>query len=133
MGAWDEHPAMGNDTAADWYSDVLAGTIQSIDGALCAFNLNDNRSIEEARAAIWLLQKLGLPYVYEPDLLDKNIKQAKQIIRKLLKSKTYIESWTNKKEIEDSLQKQLDELEVLHDPAIAEHTLVGKLLAVGHA
>ena len=65
MGAWG-HAAWDNDAAADWFGDVFEGL--DLDSKIEAALRYDDHDDDKVRAAAYLLQVLGITYVWPGDL-----------------------------------------------------------------
>jgi len=90
--AWD------NDSAADWFGDLMGGTklrgrwLEAMTGDF------DGDEAEQPRAALWLFAQLGHVYVWPIDEFDADVKLALNVADKLL-SDEYL-----KEEIPDFLE-----------------------------
>ena len=82
MGMW-EFEAWGNDSAADWFADLMDSTnlrqhwVKGIEA-------EPEEEYEEVRAAIWLFAQLGRTYVWPIDHLDTDIETTIKAAEALL-------------------------------------------------
>lgn len=84
--------------------------------ALTAYVVGGENSpgvIDEARAAVYVVQQMGLPFVYNMDIRQTHIDLALQIISNLLAEDSYLSEWGDKDEIISSLLDQFTALSAL--------------------
>ncbi|MCP3924670.1 MAG: hypothetical protein GY793_02390 [Proteobacteria bacterium] len=118
MGAWDVNP-WDNDSAADWFSLAFEG--MSIDSKIERALKYKHDNYDEVRAAAYLLEVLGISYIWpgELDKLDGHIKKALEILKAMIdtnsddKDMDFLELWDNDPEIISSVEKQIGRLEIL--------------------
>jgi len=116
MGAWEAEP-WGNDDAADWFSDAFEGIDIDIkvDKALEYFYDN----YDEVRAAAFLLDVLGEPYVWPGDLerYEGHVQKALKILRAMIDEDSddedmdFLELWDDDPEVISSVKSQIVNLE----------------------
>lgn len=106
MGAWGEGP-IDNDTAADWFSSLKnTGIYALIEEGLRSSNY------DEIRAAAFLLERIGINYVYDIDLLDRDKDLAREALKRILKDEEWLGTWAVcdvcvEREIKSSIRKQI--------------------------
>ncbi len=116
MGAWGTEP-WDNDSAADWFSDAFEGIDidAKIEKALKYFYDN----YDEVRAAAYLLDVLGVSYIWPGDLdkYDGFVNSALEILRAMIdensddKQMDFLGLWDNDPEVIESVKKQIKNLE----------------------
>jgi len=74
MGIWGIEP-WANDLAADWFSQLFEETSLA-EKVECALRLDPAEYAEEIRAAAYILQQLGRPYVWPIDKLAHQLELA---------------------------------------------------------
>jgi hypothetical protein len=116
MGDWGPEP-WANDEAADWFHklwrecdfSVLIDEIRNFD--------ERNEGYESFRAASYVLQTLGNPYMWPAEhrtilkeLLDKSISVLENMINPPNDAWGFLESWGNDARVVDSVRTQITEL-----------------------
>ncbi len=120
MARWDVSPATGNDAAGDWFIDMPLQFYAKIHKALTAYVVGGENSpgvIDEARAAVYVVQQMGLPFVYNMNIRQCHIELAKAIINDQLSIPDVVlaSKWGDVNEITESLLDQQKALNALDD------------------
>jgi hypothetical protein len=116
MGTWGVEP-WDNDEAADWFSEVFKGIDidTKIEKALCY----DYDNYDQVRAAAYLLQVLGVSYVWPGDLnrLSGHVQRALELLKAMIdpdsddKDMDFLALWDNDPEVIEAVRKQIEQLE----------------------
>jgi hypothetical protein len=112
MGAWGKN-AWDSDDAADWFADALKGL--KLDKKLDKVFAEPEDNYDAVRAAAYLLQVLGLAYVWPGDLerLDSHITRAIELLEAMIDPESddedmdFLELWDNDPEIIESVREQI--------------------------
>jgi len=119
MGAWDEEP-WGNDCAADWFLEVFEGFPVSKIGEALRSPPPPPYKIDEARAACYLLQVLGVSaYIWpgDGDELEELVPLAIEYLENLLDPPSnewsFIADWNEPSLVVAAIRKQIDALRLL--------------------
>ncbi|MEJ5998772.1 DUF4259 domain-containing protein [Corynebacterium sp. H130] len=109
MGAWGAKP-WENDHAADWFHAVFEGI--DIDAHIDhAFECYDN--YEEIRAACYLLEVLGVPYIWpgKLDRLQEHIDTGIDLLTQMIAPDSdFLELWDNDPRLIDEIKEQIEAL-----------------------
>ena len=91
MGSWGTAP-WDNDTSADWFAAALAyDTPAWIHAELKAVDEGKSLFSDSTYAAVWLLSRIGLNYVYNIEYLNEDITRAVELVDRY--GETYIERY----------------------------------------
>lgn len=116
MGAWGAEP-WDNDSAADWFADAFAGI--DIDTKIEHALAHKYDNYDEVRAAAYLLDVLGISYVW-PGNLDKydgHVKRALDILNAMIDEDSdddemdFLELWDNDAKVIASVKQQIQNLQ----------------------
>lgn len=116
MGAWSVEP-WGNDDAADWFGNFWQGKdFSPLVELIENFNPTEE-TYSEFRAACYLLEALGRPYVWPSEHLDnlrplltKAIEILENMVNPPDENWFFLSEWDEDPEMIDSLEKQIDNL-----------------------
>jgi hypothetical protein len=116
MGTWGVQP-WDSDGAADWFGGALQG-INDIDSKISAALKYRYDNYDEVRAAAYLLQVLGVSYIWPGDLekLQGHIQRAIEILEAMIDQKSddsqmdFLQLWDNDPEVIESVQEQIEQL-----------------------
>lgn len=105
MSTWGVK-AWETDIAADWFSEFGQSINYELLGrTIDHFDINDEFSIEEMRAACYVLETFGKTYIWAEDfdILDRLLEKAIDNLEQLLASQDYMSRWTE----EDAFEAQV--------------------------
>jgi len=119
MNAWEFNP-WDNDDAAGWFSKFLRGCdFQMLQKEFDDFSESDESKYDKIRAACYILQCLGNPYIM-PRHNEMDVKELIEIAVLILSkmanppddSWTYLDMWGNEQGVKDSLESQIATLKL---------------------
>jgi hypothetical protein len=116
MGTWGVQP-WDSDDAAEWFEGTLQG-INDIDSKISAALKYRYDNYEEVRSAAYLLQVLGISYVWPGDLekLKGHIQRAIELLTAMIDQKSadsqmdFLQLWDNDPEVIASVKEQIEQL-----------------------
>jgi hypothetical protein len=102
MGAWGTRP-YDNDTAADWFGNVLQPVSDSIEELL-------NRPVDEShydeyRAAAWLLIKIGRNFVYDTFRRDDHLSRLHDRLQTIRADQGWMDGWRDSEDIKGEMDE----------------------------
>lgn len=116
MGDWGHRP-WETDEAADWFHTFWKKGFPFLIEELDNFDEREER-YESIRAACYILQTLGSPYMWPTehldrlqDLLDSGIKILENLINPPNKNWGFMDMWGEDKEVMDSVRNQIKALQ----------------------
>ena len=101
MGHWGTGP-LENDSAGDWFYQLEKKSIVDLIEA----GLN-SKDYDEVRAAAWLLERVGLSYVYPLGKLDRHKQLAVYRLTAIAHDTVWIERWKEPKDIRAAVLAQM--------------------------
>lgn len=101
MGSWGEKP-YENDSAADWFGDVLTPVSERVQDLLDA--PVDINLYSEYRAAAWMLTKIGRTFVYPSDKLDDHLSRLHDRLQTIRNDQAWLDCWRD----QDSIKQEMD-------------------------
>lgn len=116
MGTWGVAP-WDNDEAADWFSEAFKGI--DIDPKIEEALKYDYDNYDQVRAAAYLLQVLGVSYIWPGDLnrLNGHIQRAIELLKAMIdqdsddKDMDFLALWDNDPDVIESVREQIEQLE----------------------
>ncbi|WP_448953466.1 hypothetical protein [Labrys neptuniae] len=119
MGAWDFSP-WGNDDAAGWYSRFLRGCdFVMLKREFEEFSEKDESKYDKIRAACYMLQCIGNPYIIPKteeievkDLIEQGIRILSNMIDPPDQNWTYLDMWGGDEEVRSSIGEQIKTLKI---------------------
>ncbi|MGY5779581.1 hypothetical protein [Rhizobium sp. LEGMi135b] len=119
MGAWEFNP-WDNDDAAGWFSKFLRGCdFQMLQKEFDDFSESDESKYDKIRAACYILQCLGNPYMMPghnemdvKELIERGILILSKMANPPDDSWTYLDMWGNEQGVKDSLESQIATLKL---------------------
>lgn len=117
MGAWGTEP-WDNDDAADWFGEVFDGI--DIDSKITQALAYDYDNYDQVRAAAYLLDVLGVSYIWPGDLdkLDGHLERALQILTAMIDRESedeemdFLELWDDDPDVIKSVEQQIRRLQM---------------------
>lgn len=116
MGAWGTKP-WDNDDAADWFNSTFDGI--DIDTKINKALEFTYDNYDEVRAAAYLLDVLGVSYVWpgDSDKYEGHVKRALEILKAMIAEDSddedmdFLELWDSDPEVIQGVKEQIDNLE----------------------